>query len=230
MNDLWWRHQFVSNNNILVFHEGADLNCLSGPDFNNFCLSIDETYVERVAEREHIRLPALHRRPEVFRPAPALYARALHLAQACVLQASEATVSAVTDITDHLTVSWVLHAGIHQGARHERAHERALRQSLELIGDTPHQQHTVAELCRIAGTSRRTLETAFRDHLGVSPAAFMKLRRLSGARQDLKRRTSNSARVGDIMARHGFSHVGQFATDYRAAFGERPSDTLNNVN
>jgi AraC family ethanolamine operon transcriptional activator len=32
--------------------------------------------------------------------------------------------------------------------------------------------------------------------------------------------------VQEVAARWGFSHMGQFSSDYRLQFGERPSDTL----
>jgi AraC family ethanolamine operon transcriptional activator len=34
------------------------------------------------------------------------------------------------------------------------------------------------------------------------------------------------SRVADIAIRWGFWHMGQFARDYRAMFGELPSETL----
>jgi AraC family ethanolamine operon transcriptional activator len=85
---------------------------------------------------------------------------------------------------------------------------------------------TVDELCHVAGTSRRTIEYAFQDYFGTSPKRFLKALRLNAARNDLLRGDCGSAQVAEIATGWGFNHMGQFSTDYRHMFGERPSDTL----
>lgn len=86
---------------------------------------------------------------------------------------------------------------------------------------------TVDDLCRVAGTSRRTLEYAFKDYFGTSPKRFTKALRLNAARNDLIRGNSKSAQVVKIASGWGFTHMGQFSTDYRHMFGEKPSETLH---
>ena len=85
---------------------------------------------------------------------------------------------------------------------------------------------SVDDLCRVAGTSRRTLEYAFNESFGTSPRRFTKALRLNAARNDLLRSDSNSAQVVEIASGWGFTHMGQFSTDYRQMFGEKPSETL----
>lgn len=48
----------------------------------------------------------------------------------------------------------------------------------------------------------------------------------TAVRTELYRASPDKAQVSDILADFGFWHFGQFAKDYREAFGERPSDTL----
>ena len=88
---------------------------------------------------------------------------------------------------------------------------------------------TVDDLCSVAGTSRRTLEYAFRDYFGTSPKKFIKALRLNAARNDLLRGHTDSSQVVEIASGWGFSHMGQFAADYRHLFGETPSDTLRRL-
>ncbi len=85
---------------------------------------------------------------------------------------------------------------------------------------------TIDGLCRVAGTSRRTLEYAFREYFGTSPKRFIKALRLNAARHDLLRGHYGSAHVVEIASGWGFTHMGQFSSDYRHMFGEKPSDTL----
>jgi AraC family ethanolamine operon transcriptional activator len=84
---------------------------------------------------------------------------------------------------------------------------------------------TVADLCRELGVSRRTLQYAFAEVLGINPVAFLRAMRLNGVRRDLKRAPPGE-RVHDVAARWGFWHLGHFVTDYRRMFGELPSQTL----
>ncbi len=85
---------------------------------------------------------------------------------------------------------------------------------------------TVEELCQVAGTSRRTLEYAFKGYFGMSPKQFIKALRLNAARNDLLRGDYGSAQVVEIASGWGFTHMGQFSSDYHRMFGERPSETL----
>ena len=85
---------------------------------------------------------------------------------------------------------------------------------------------TIDELCRVAGTSRRTLEYAFKDYFGTSPKQFIKALRLNAARNDLLSGQYGSAKVAEVASGWGFTHMGQFSSDYRRMFGENPSETL----
>jgi AraC family ethanolamine operon transcriptional activator len=83
----------------------------------------------------------------------------------------------------------------------------------------------VASLCRVAGVSRRTLEYAFREIVGLGPASYLKLRRLESARRELEI-SHPSETVTSVALRWGFIDMSQFAHDYRRQFGELPSETL----
>lgn len=84
---------------------------------------------------------------------------------------------------------------------------------------------TLLDLCRHTHVAPRTLQYCFQSVLGESPASYMKMLRLNGARKDLKRLDKDIC-IGDIAADWGFWHLSQFASDYRRMFGELPSATL----
>ncbi len=223
---LYWRGQHVLHSDVLVFHEGSELSSLSGADFENFCLSVDESYVQAVAEREQIILPALRRRPEVFRPSPRLLAEARGVVIACRDGDPSMTESIVSEITDRLIMVWLMNAGLHRRMAETRRCETALRKSVDLIVAEPYGRVSVAELSAASGASRRTLEYAFTNHFGVGPAAFMKRLRMANVHRELARSVPDEVRVADLMVKYDFGHVGQFAADYCRQFGERPSETL----
>jgi AraC-like DNA-binding protein len=82
-------------------------------------------------------------------------------------------------------------------------------------------------LCEVSGMSRRGLEYLFKDHFGIGVNAFVRCQRLHGARRAI----CNSAPVPGVVKRialeWGFWHLGRFAHDYQACFGESPSATLS---
>jgi AraC family transcriptional regulator, ethanolamine operon transcriptional activator len=85
----------------------------------------------------------------------------------------------------------------------------------------PESPVTVAALCVALRVSRRTLQAAFQDVLGMAPAAFLRAERLAGARRALR----EAPTVTEAAAQWGFWHFGHFAQDYRRLFGELPSQT-----
>jgi transcriptional regulator GlxA family with amidase domain len=84
----------------------------------------------------------------------------------------------------------------------------------------------IAELCRIAGVERRTLLRAFHAIHGTTPSRYLRALRLSLARQTLLAPDDGGKTVTEVATRFGFRELGRFAADYRATFGERPSETL----
>lgn len=89
---------------------------------------------------------------------------------------------------------------------------------------------TLEDLCRTVYASRRSLMRGFREHLGMGPMAYLKLRRLHGVHEQLLHHNPESVRVMDLANRWGFPNAGHFARDYRAMFGEQPHETLRRVN
>ena len=84
----------------------------------------------------------------------------------------------------------------------------------------------VPSLCRVTGVSRRTLEYAFHEAMGLGPARYLKLRRLESARRDFEAHGPSETTVTNVALSWGFSDLSQFAHDYRREFGELPSETL----
>jgi AraC family ethanolamine operon transcriptional activator len=85
---------------------------------------------------------------------------------------------------------------------------------------------TLADLCREAYTSRRTLIQGFQDHLGMGPMAYVKLVRLHGIRRRLLQAEPGEIRIAALAELWGFHNPGHFAADFRRVFGESPRETL----
>lgn len=84
----------------------------------------------------------------------------------------------------------------------------------------------VADLCKAANVSERTLEYAFKELLGMSPVAFLRRVRLHRVHQALKAGTRGTTTVSAEALKWGFWHFGDFSRAYKECFGESPSNTL----
>ncbi|MDG2990825.1 helix-turn-helix domain-containing protein [Candidatus Synechococcus calcipolaris G9] len=74
--------------------------------------------------------------------------------------------------------------------------------------------------------SKSALSYGFQDIFGMSSIAYLKIQRLKGVRNALKKSNPESDSVMGIANRYGFWHMGHFSTDYKHMFGESPSVTL----
>jgi AraC family ethanolamine operon transcriptional activator len=89
-----------------------------------------------------------------------------------------------------------------------------------------HNTVTIAELCEALQTSRRTIQYCFQEVLNTNPVQYLRAIRLNRVRRELRSGNPAVTQVQDVAARWGFWHLSHFASDYRAMFGELPSDTL----
>ncbi|MEY4753493.1 MAG: hypothetical protein RJA44_1168 [Pseudomonadota bacterium] len=94
-------------------------------------------------------------------------------------------------------------------------------QAQDWLRHDPESPHSVATLCAQLQVSRRTLQSAFQQVLGLAPASYLRALRLAGARRALRRAGS----VTEAAAQWGFWHFSHFAQDYRRQYGELPSST-----
>lgn len=82
------------------------------------------------------------------------------------------------------------------------------------------------DILELYGGPMRTFYYNFNKYTGFTPHKYIKNLRLSMAQKLLKRGEPTAMEVRNIAYQLGFSHLGQFAKDYRKLFGEVPSATL----
>jgi AraC-like DNA-binding protein len=85
---------------------------------------------------------------------------------------------------------------------------------------------SLADLCEAAGVSQRWLNKCFLDVLGVPPYRYIRLARLSRARDLLLASEAKPSLVKCVALSFGYYLSGRFAAEYRSVFGENPTDTL----
>jgi AraC-like DNA-binding protein len=98
-----------------------------------------------------------------------------------------------------------------------RRAERYIRQSFS-------EPISTMRIAQAAGVSTRTVQYAFRKYRGASPLEFLRDIRLSFARGELARGVRKPIRTVALLS--GYKSSSRFAKEYRAAFGETPTQTL----
>ena len=103
------------------------------------------------------------------------------------------------------------------------SHHRVVSRAEDALAEAIDTPIYVADLCKAAGVSERTLRNAFQSLYSVSPIRLLHLRRLHQVRRAL--RDDAQASVTEVALRFGFGNLGRFAVEYRQLFGESPSHT-----
>lgn len=75
---------------------------------------------------------------------------------------------------------------------------------------------TVNEIVNHCRTSRRTLETSFKQVIGNSIARHIKQRRLENAAHSLR---NNNCTIKEVAQSVGYRSAAQFSKDFRVRFG-----------
>lgn len=102
----------------------------------------------------------------------------------------------------------------------------AVKRVMDAVQELPAEPYDAARLAAIAQVSVRTLQEAFRKHVGVPPMAYVSEVRLDRVHGQLRASAPGSTTVADVAYEWGFAHLGRFARRYRERFGETPSQTL----
>ncbi len=103
------------------------------------------------------------------------------------------------------------------------AHARRTR---DFIDSRFREDVRMEDICLALGIGSRQIQRCFRAHYGISPLAYLKLRRLNETRTMLLR-GYRGTKVTDAAIATGFAHLGRFAAAYRQLFGEHPRSTVD---
>lgn len=83
-------------------------------------------------------------------------------------------------------------------------------------------------LCSQMHTTRRTVQYAFNEVMGIAPLLYLRYLRLNSVRNIMLYDDSISEKtINEIAIDNGFSHIGRFSKYYFEFFGELPSETLS---
>jgi AraC-like DNA-binding protein len=108
----------------------------------------------------------------------------------------------------------------------QRAPRPIVSRAVEQIRAAPQHAWTVAALAAGSFCSVRSLQAGFVHDLGTTPMRYLAGVRMAGAHDELARADPFFSSVSGIATDWGFSHLGRFSAAHRRAFGESPSQTL----
>lgn len=122
---------------------------------------------------------------------------------------------------------YVSHVSDAERVRHDVHDElRIVRLAREAIHDSDVPAVCLAELCAACGVGQTSLHRAFTNVCGVSPGRYLKLQRLSAAREAFLDLGNLPRSVKEVSTALGFVGTGRFAREYMALFDELPKQTL----
>lgn len=228
LNYLLWRGHHVDYRDILVFPLGGELRSTSNSNFDVYTISAPEEIIREICDRLGIRRFNRRITEEIVRPDPESLGVLRGLLRKLLNLSRPGSIFDAHQIVEQLVWLWL-------GDRSRkqmpvlRSHSLTIRKAMERMLSADWDHISASELRAYTGVSEKSLELTFHKYFHMTPAAFIKARKLAAIRLALKKRSHDHHLVGDTAAQFGFWHSGQFAADYHRAFGELPSDTLKNT-
>lgn len=227
LRSLWWCGKETASNDVLVYYPGNEWRSISDKDFEVYLISIPLADFASYSAR--CGMPDADPRllQTVFMAPQSLLAQAQTVLFPLLMPAPYFDTLKLDGLVEDLIGCWLAQTGLKPRKAEPHKSKLAISKILEKIdaGETHHLN--IPELCAGMGLSRRALEIAFKEKFGVGPAAFVKSWKMAQSRRLLMQADPQKISVADVMAEHGFVHVGQFATDYKRWFQELPSETLS---
>jgi AraC-like DNA-binding protein len=107
-----------------------------------------------------------------------------------------------------------------------RSRSDIVRRAELFVRDRVGESISIVQLSAAVGVSERSLRNAFYDVYTTSPKRYLKIWQLHQARHALRAADDDRATVTTVATFHGFFELGRFAGEYKALFGEAPSQTL----
>ncbi|ROP74707.1 AraC family transcriptional regulator [Curtobacterium sp. PhB115] len=101
-----------------------------------------------------------------------------------------------------------------------------MRRAIRFVHEHAGDPITVADVADACGLSARGLQDLFRRRLAVTPVQYLREVRLDRVHLVLRASRAGSTTVGEVARRWQFAHLGRFAANYRARFGESPHETV----
>lgn len=215
----------VGRNDLQLYAEGSELLYRSGVDTRWIGLQVDRDALDAAA-LERLGRPAAFPRERDTNLCVGTDA-ATRVRRCIDSVADDARTGAPPEMGERALLETLAETLAHRGdpAPRSSARRDLVRRAMDVLRAHIDEPYESERVCGALGVSERALQLAFRQCLGMSPSRWSLCLRLNAARHALLH-AERGASVTAIAHRLGFHHLGRFAQDYRAHFGQSPSNTL----
>ena len=214
-----WRGQQITQNDLLIFPQNNELQSASKADFEIFTISVRLAYLEQLFN--YLGLKGLPDKREVVRLNTHVLQELRYLASTIIKSTGG---NLIQPTVQSLVEKLIINATKTDTEKKPcmRRRDLAVDIIVDYVHSTPVPTSELAQLCRIAGVSERTLQYAFKERYGIAPNVFIKRWNLNTARRQLLSANSAETSINDVALRLGFLHQSQFASDYKQLFQNFP--------
>lgn len=233
---LIFKSREIGPNDIMLYPPGSEICAISRPGFHILTFSTSENFLESISEKHgHPEFGKQCKGVDIFtcKKEDITIIRHILIRIFSEMQKKDFQIENCHGKLDRIhNIPKAILSAIYSRKKSFSTHHQnklrdgAFKQAIACIEAHAGDPLTVKGLVRSTGVSERTLEYVFRERLGLSPKAYIRTFRLNRVRRDLIRSNPSAVKIADIANIWGFWHMGQFASDYEALFGELPSETL----
>lgn len=221
----------LSSQAICIRDGGAEFDLLTAPDFNLFGVVVDRgSFASYMDNTCHLDLDRLLLQGDVRNLAPGRKENLCRklanvLSDAYGNTADSTTVADLQErIFEALAGILTCRKSLPAAAKRTRLqYQNLVHKVRQRVLADPEAPPSIADLCTELHVSRRALQNGIEGIIGLSPLTYIRSLRLNEVRRAL--RADGSRSISSIAFDWGFSHLSQFAQDYRRLFGELPSAT-----
>ena len=222
-----WFGRPYCRSSLLPFNHPSGIDGVSEQGFKAFTISISEEFLREVSEIHQIPVADSVIEPRVDSIIGG--SRLTKRFRAAISQIIRDEQARLDEESENELVVTLLSAALSGRATADKgmpvSRSRAVQKALEYIDDNRWAVVTVRDICEHNSIALRTLNRSFRERFGIGPKSYLKQQRLSAIRTELLASPPDTL-IADVANRWGCWHMGQFAKDYKALFGELPSETL----
>lgn len=224
---MWMGSKPLHADAVCVRDGGQEFDLITAADFDLFGIVVNRcAFAEYLADSTRQDLDQLLQKRDVIALASAHKNRLCATLNTILCDAelaSEHPAVLQNRIFDVLVE--LLQQGQHSQAGTRRcapARQQVVARIRELVLSQPATPPSIPELCAALHVSRRTLQNCVEEVTGMPPLSFIRSLRLNEVRRQIKR---GDAAISTIAYSWGFTHLSQFAKDYRQLFSELPSES-----
>jgi len=231
-----WRNKYSKGNTLQIHKQGSELEMTTHPFFEAIDVSISEESFNILLQ--HWELPELN---EIINKREMLACDPVKIQQLrSVLRFISHTLENNPELlkltpelqniiqyeVPYLLAQTLINAEDRSVNSPPKKRNIALKIAVEYIKSTPRNFVSFNKFSRDTGINERTLQRAFLEQYGIAPKSYAQAYYLNSVYKALIKSNPADISISEIASSFGFSHMSQFAKDYRRHFGELPSETL----